>query len=90
MDGAEPRRENRFAIRAAAGNNGAVTPADTLEPAVADLLKRDSAGLVTAVVQQYDTGEVLMVGWMNDAALQRHADHRPDARSGRAAGRSSG
>ncbi len=47
-----------------------MTPADTLEPAVADLLKRDSAGLVTAVIQQYDTGEVLMVGWMNDAALQ--------------------
>jgi phosphoribosyl-AMP cyclohydrolase len=45
------------------------TTLDTLDPAVAKLLKRDSAGLVTAVIQQHDTGEVLMVGWMNDAAL---------------------
>jgi phosphoribosyl-AMP cyclohydrolase len=42
-----------------------------LEPEVAALLKRDAAGLVAAVVQQHDTGEVLMVGWMNDEALAR-------------------
>jgi phosphoribosyl-AMP cyclohydrolase len=42
-----------------------------LDPAVAALLKRDAAGLVAAVVQQHDTGEVLMVGWMNDEALAR-------------------
>ncbi len=41
----------------------------TLDPDVAALLKRDAAGLVAAVVQQYDTGEVLMLGWMNDEAL---------------------
>lgn len=34
-------------------------------------LKRDANGLVAAVVQQYDTREVLMVGWMNDEALRR-------------------
>ena len=45
------------------------TPA--LDPAVADLLKRDDAGLVCAVVQQHDTREVLMVGWMDDEALRR-------------------
>jgi phosphoribosyl-AMP cyclohydrolase len=43
--------------------------AETLDRAIADLLKRDAAGLVTAVIQQHDTGEVLMVGWMDDAAL---------------------
>lgn len=43
----------------------------SLDPAVADRLKRDSAGLVAAVVQQHDTGEVLMVGWMDDEALHR-------------------
>ncbi|MDQ2783172.1 phosphoribosyl-AMP cyclohydrolase [Lapillicoccus sp.] len=43
----------------------------TLDPRVADLLTRDAAGLVAAVVQQQDTGEVLMVGWMNDDALAR-------------------
>src|SRR5439155_2544073 len=44
-------------------------PSD-LDPGVAARLKRDAAGLVAAVIQQYDTGEVLMVGWMDDAALQ--------------------
>jgi phosphoribosyl-AMP cyclohydrolase len=42
-----------------------------LDPAVADRLKRDPAGLVVAVVQQYDSGELLMVGWMDDEALHR-------------------
>lgn len=42
-----------------------------LDPEVAALLKRDPAGLVAAVVQQHDTGEVLMVGWMNDESLAR-------------------
>ena len=42
-----------------------------LDPAVAARLKRDPAGLVAAVVQQHDTGEVLMVGWMDDEALHR-------------------
>ncbi|WP_045875442.1 phosphoribosyl-AMP cyclohydrolase [Pseudofrankia sp. DC12] len=42
-----------------------------LDPAVAGRLKRDRAGLVAAVVQQYDTGKVLMVGWMDDEALHR-------------------
>jgi phosphoribosyl-AMP cyclohydrolase len=41
----------------------------TLDPEIADLLERDAAGLVAAVIQQHDTGEVLMVGWMDDAAL---------------------
>ena len=42
-----------------------------LDPSVAALLKRDAAGLVAAVVQQHDSGDVLMVGWMNDEALAR-------------------
>jgi phosphoribosyl-AMP cyclohydrolase len=42
-----------------------------LDPAVAARLKHDPNGLVVAVVQQYDTGEVLMVGWMDDEALHR-------------------
>lgn len=41
-------------------------------PAVlASRLKRDASGLVVAVVQQHDTREVLMVGWMDDEALRR-------------------
>ena len=42
-----------------------------LDPAVSGLLRRDPAGLVAAVVQQHDTGEVLMLGWMDDEALHR-------------------
>jgi phosphoribosyl-AMP cyclohydrolase len=42
-----------------------------LDPSIAALLKRDPAGLVAAVVQEQSTGEVLMVGWMDDAALHR-------------------
>jgi phosphoribosyl-AMP cyclohydrolase len=40
-----------------------------LDPHVAATLKRDPQGLVAAVVQQHDTGEVLMLAWMNDEAL---------------------
>jgi phosphoribosyl-AMP cyclohydrolase len=42
-----------------------------LDPAVAGRLRRDDRGLVAAVVQQRGTGEVLMVGWMDDEALHR-------------------
>lgn len=42
-----------------------------LDPAIAARLKRDPQGLVPAVVQQHDTGEVLMLGWMDDEALAR-------------------
>jgi len=42
-----------------------------LDPDVAARLTRDRAGLVPAVVQQHDTGEVLMLAWMNDEALHR-------------------
>jgi phosphoribosyl-AMP cyclohydrolase len=42
-----------------------------LDPALAARLKRTAEGLVPAVVQQYDTGEVLMLGWMDDEALHR-------------------
>lgn len=46
-------------------------PVSSLDPGIAARLKRDALGLVAAVVQQYDTGEVLMVGWMDDEALHR-------------------
>ena len=47
------------------------SPASPLPKEVAAALKRDGAGLVAAVVQQYDTNEVLMLGWMDDEALHR-------------------
>jgi phosphoribosyl-AMP cyclohydrolase len=42
-----------------------------LDPKIAARLKRNSDGLVAAIAQQHDTGEVLMLGWMNDEALRR-------------------
>jgi phosphoribosyl-AMP cyclohydrolase len=42
-----------------------------LDERIAARLKRDPAGLVAAIAQQYDTGEVLMLGWMDDEALHR-------------------
>lgn len=42
-----------------------------LDPAIAALLKPDAAGLVAAVVQEAETGQVLMVGWMDHEALHR-------------------
>ncbi|RPK74647.1 phosphoribosyl-AMP cyclohydrolase [Streptomyces sp. ADI97-07] len=46
-------------------------PASSLDPSVAARLKRGPDGLVPAIAQQYDTGEVLMLGWMDDEALHR-------------------
>ncbi|HET9657040.1 MAG TPA: phosphoribosyl-AMP cyclohydrolase [Kineosporiaceae bacterium] len=46
-------------------------PVPGLDPAVAARLRRDPNGLVCAVVQQHDSREVLMVGWMDDEALHR-------------------
>jgi len=38
---------------------------------VADRLKLDEHGLLAAVAQQWDTGEVLMLAWMDAEALRR-------------------
>ena len=42
-----------------------------LDPTVTRRLRFDDAGLVAAVVQQHDTGEVLMLGWMDSEAVRR-------------------
>ncbi|MDY3048564.1 MAG: phosphoribosyl-AMP cyclohydrolase [Rothia sp. (in: high G+C Gram-positive bacteria)] len=51
---------------AASATEGALLPAD-----IAARLKRDDKGLFAAIIQQYDTRDVLMLGWMNDEALRR-------------------
>jgi phosphoribosyl-AMP cyclohydrolase len=43
----------------------------SLDADIAARLKRNGQGLVPAIVQQHDTGEVLMLGWMDDEALHR-------------------
>jgi phosphoribosyl-AMP cyclohydrolase len=36
-----------------------------------DSLKFDALGLVPAIAQQYDSGEVLMLAWMNRGAIEQ-------------------
>lgn len=48
-----------------------VATSTNLDPEIAARLRRDEAGLVCAVIQEHNTGEVLMVAWMNDEALHR-------------------
>jgi phosphoribosyl-AMP cyclohydrolase len=43
----------------------------SLDPAIAARLARNDAGLIAAIAQQHDTGEVLMLAWMDDEALHR-------------------
>ena len=45
------------------------TPIDATPEQLA-LIKYDGAGLVTAVVQEAGTGQVLMVGWMNEDTVR--------------------
>ncbi len=47
------------------------SPPSTLPADIAARLKRTPDGLVPAIAQQHDTGEVLMLGWMDDEALAR-------------------
>jgi phosphoribosyl-AMP cyclohydrolase len=42
---------------------------DTAETDPLDLVRYDANGLVAAIAQQFDTGEVLMMAWMNREAL---------------------
>ncbi|WP_340119752.1 phosphoribosyl-AMP cyclohydrolase [Pelagibius sp. 7325] len=44
-------------------------PATPLPAALEEAVAFDGRGLVCAVAQQHDSGEVLMVAWMNRAAL---------------------
>ncbi len=56
-------------IRATAPRRGTLAVVSNLDPAIAAALKRSIDGLVPAIVQQHDSGEVLMLGWMDDEAL---------------------
>lgn len=45
-------------------------PVPALPPALLEALAFDEKGLIPAVAQQHDTGEVLMVAWMNREAIE--------------------
>ncbi len=44
--------------------------------AIIDSVRFNSDGLVPAIAQQYDTGEVLMMAWMNFESLAETLRHR--------------
>lgn len=46
-------------------------PAPEVGAALANAIKFNEAGLVAVVVQQVGSGQVLMLGWMNRAAVAR-------------------
>ena len=48
----------------------------SLHPAITARLKRNEAGLFSAVAQERSTGDVLMVAWMDDEALARTLETR--------------
>ncbi|OBH71934.1 phosphoribosyl-AMP cyclohydrolase [Mycobacterium intracellulare] len=48
----------------------------TLDPRIAARLKRNADGLIAAVAQERGSGDVLMVAWMDDAALARTLETR--------------
>jgi phosphoribosyl-AMP cyclohydrolase len=50
--------------------NPALETGSTLE------IQFNDAGLVPAIVQDHQTGEILMMGWMNDAALRQTLETR--------------
>ncbi|ROQ05394.1 phosphoribosyl-AMP cyclohydrolase [Rathayibacter sp. PhB93] len=54
--------------------DGTTTPGTTTPDELTAVLDRatfDASGLLPAVIQQHDTGEVLMLGWMDREALRR-------------------
>lgn len=53
------------------GRRGWLNGGMPLDPKIASRLKRNGDGLVPAIVQQHDTGEVLMLAWMDEEALHR-------------------
>ena len=63
-----PARRTATQSECPLGDNRLVS---SLDPAIAARLKRNEQGLVPAIAQQHDTGEVLMLGWMDDEALRR-------------------
>ena len=47
-----------------------------MEPVALDELTFDDRGLIPAVVQDVENGDVLMMAWMNRESLQRTLDER--------------
>ena len=51
-----------------------MSTASTSAAAALNLIRFDANGLVPAIAQQHDTGEVLMMAWMNRDAVQETLD----------------
>lgn len=72
MDNRKIHNSPRGTMTRMTSRTPAPPPADSpLPPDLAARLKRTPDGLLPAIAQQHDTGEVLMLGWMDDEALHR-------------------
>jgi phosphoribosyl-AMP cyclohydrolase len=71
MFGPYGAKSGRTTVDSGSGHLGWLNDGMSLDLKVASRLKRDGDGLVPAIVQQYDSGEVLMLAWMDDEALHR-------------------
>jgi phosphoribosyl-AMP cyclohydrolase len=69
--GPVPSGPDESASSSASGSSSPLASPSPLPAELAGRLKRDTDNLVCAVVQQVDTKDVLMVGWMDDEALSR-------------------
>ena len=58
--------KNDFYLTLEAGELGSQTPLDQ----ALDNLTFNQDGLIPAIAQQHDTGEVLMMAWMNKASIE--------------------
>ena len=45
------------------------TPSDATIAQVANALKYNGDGIIPAIAQQHDTGEILMMAWMNKESV---------------------
>ena len=62
------KADNQEELSALSGAAGAAAPGVAADPSV---VKYDARGLVPCVVQEWDTGEVLMLAYMDAEALRR-------------------
>jgi len=61
------------ALRRGADRHNRGMPSDDtgLDPEISQRLVRNEQGLFPAITQEFSSGEVLMLGWMDDEALHR-------------------
>ena len=71
MSASEEDKSGSVPMSASEEDKSGSVPMSALDPFIAAKLKRNADGLFAAVAQERGSGAVLMVAWMDDAALAR-------------------